>query len=80
MRCGGLSRAGSTLRLNAILTIPAQVWVLDSNPGLLPKDKSDVARVMNEVGDIKMPVRSRDAAMAHLEVRSSLPILQLQPL
>lgn len=47
-----------------------QVWVLDSNPGLLPKDKSDVARVMDEVGDIRMPARSREAVLAHLQVIS----------
>lgn len=51
-----------------------QVWVLDSNPGLLPKDKSDVAKVMDEVGDIRMPARSREAVLAHLQVATDFTV------
>lgn len=46
-----------------------QVWVLDSNPGLLPTDRSDVARVMTEIGKIPVPLRSRDDMIKHLQVR-----------
>ena len=49
----------------------AQVWVLDSNPGLLPKDTSDVALVMEEIGHIPVPLRSRDDMVAHLQVQTS---------
>ncbi len=45
-----------------------QVWVLDSNPGRLPRDRSDVARVMAEIGHIPVPLRSRDDLLAHLQV------------
>jgi hypothetical protein len=42
--------------------------VLDSNPGLLPKDKSDVALVMEKIGKIPMPLQSRDDMIAELQV------------
>ena len=45
-----------------------QAWVLDSNPGLLTKDKSDVALVMEKIGKIPMPLQSRDNMIAELEV------------
>ena len=45
-----------------------QAWVLDSNPGLLPKDKSDVALVMEKIGKIPMPLQSRDDMAAELQV------------
>lgn len=48
------------------LTLPKQVWVLDTNPGLLAKDNSDVAKVMDIIGDIKVPLPSRDMATAKL--------------
>lgn len=47
-----------------------QAWVLDSNPGLLPKDKSDVALVVEKIGIIPMPLQSRDDLMAELQVLS----------
>ena len=31
-----------------------KVWVLDSNPGVLPTDTSDVAKVMDAISDIKV--------------------------
>lgn len=45
-----------------------QAWVLDSNPGLLPKDKSDVALVMEKLGEIRLPLQSRDDMAAELQV------------
>ena len=53
-----------------------QAWVLDSNPGLLPKDKSDVALVMEKLGEIRLPLQSRDDMAAELQV---WPELQCKP-
>jgi hypothetical protein len=42
--------------------------VLDSNPGLLTKDKSDVALVMEKLGEIRLPLQSRDDMATELQV------------
>mmetsp|Transcript_1895 Transcript_1895/g.5548 ORF Transcript_1895/g.5548 Transcript_1895/m.5548 type:complete len:333 (-) Transcript_1895:642-1640(-) len=49
------------------LDLPRQMWVLDSNPGLLPKDTGDVALVMESISHLKGPMASRDAMMVRLE-------------